>query len=84
VKLSADYQAALVSTNKSNSPLSTVQFRLSRPCGNQKDSYVNRPVNINNMYDSPNQCSFADFDGKAEHSLFFDTVFGDFELNVYS
>jgi hypothetical protein len=75
----------LVTNNRTNSPIAKVEYRLSRPCGNLNKNYVQRVININAMYKSPNDCTFTDFDESTiEHSLFYDTLFGDSELNVYS
>lgn len=43
-----------------------------------------RQVSINEMYLQPNDCTYEDFDGSSEHSLFADTNFGDKESYIYN
>lgn len=59
----------------------TLQFLLSRPCGNLGDSYVSRTNDINVIY-KINQCNY-DKDGNNQHTLFYPTNMTQLELAVY-
>ncbi|TNV79681.1 hypothetical protein FGO68_gene14895 [Halteria grandinella] len=59
--------------NASNNPLVTIEFRLSRPCGRLRDSYVSRNKEIGEYY-NVKQCNYYQ-NHSQEHELYYPSSF---------
>ncbi|TNV79281.1 hypothetical protein FGO68_gene15262 [Halteria grandinella] len=69
--------------NVSNNPLVTIEFRLSRPCGRLRDSYVNRTNDFPSFY-KVKSCNFElQTDSPQEHILYYPTSLKFKEMEVY-
>ncbi|TNV79333.1 hypothetical protein FGO68_gene17419 [Halteria grandinella] len=67
----------------SNNPLVTIEFRLSRPCGRLRDSYVNRTYDYSDFY-NVQSCNFELQTGSPqEHILYYPTSLQFKEIDVY-
>ncbi|TNV79809.1 hypothetical protein FGO68_gene15453 [Halteria grandinella] len=80
-ELMQKYELFPDTANSSNNPLVTIEFRLSRPCGLLRDSYVNRNKEIDEYY-NVQQCNFQ-YNGSHEHVLYYPTKFKEVEYKVY-
>lgn len=80
------WTAYLITNNASNSPVASLRLGINRPCGNQAQDYVARPLEISPLYKDKlnSQCTYLDSDGNMEHTLFYSTNFNDSELDVYN